>query len=160
MFAFRCIACGEAFHQPLQPYASSDYSLRHKAWLHMCRGITAIRLLGWSAMRALSLVRKTPIALVACLSNDSALKARLAAFSPCSATTLTAASVGLSGGSKALSLDEGHCCCYLRSHRNRQHSSLDHDGLTKFTPAGLSTRTSHSQPASRSRDVFSRRSKL
>ena len=91
MFAFRCIACGEAFHQPLQPYASSDHSLRHKAWLHTWRGITESRFPGWLATRAGSLAHRLPITLVACLSIHLTYKACAAAFSPCSAITSTAA---------------------------------------------------------------------
>lgn len=111
MFAFRCIACGEAFHQPLQPYASDDHSLRHKAWLHTWRGITVSRLPDWLAMRAGSLAQRIPMPLVACLSNRLAYKAYAPAFFPCSAITSTAAFGRLLESPESRALH-----CYQRSY--------------------------------------------
>ena len=111
MFAFRCIACGEAFHQPLQPYASDDHSPRHKAWLHTWRGITVSRLPGWLAMRAGSLAHRIPMPLVACLSNRLAYKAYAPAFFPCSAITSTAAFGRLLASPESRALH-----CYQRSY--------------------------------------------
>jgi hypothetical protein len=126
VFIFRCKACGEAFHQPLQPYASSDHSLRHKAWLHTWRGITESRPAGWPTTRAGWLAHRFPNPLIACLSISPTYKACTAAFSPCSAKTSTAALGRLLASPKSPPL-----YCYQRNH------SLECSCLAVFTQPSL-----------------------